>query len=539
MLGLFSAFSFRFPSTTTRAWAALVALSILATNAQAQAPTQIPFQGLLLDAGGTPVNAAVDLDFELFDALLLGTSLWSESHLGVIVVDGVYSVNLGSTTPMTQLILSGGSAFLEITVGGETLVPRQQLLSVPYALIAESARVAENVGGAPAIFVEQLLASFNFDGQEPGNLHPDEGYGDTDGDGIPNFIDPDNDNDGVSDGDELLLGSSINLATPRISAVAPVPIQTFAPTTLVVTGTGMATVSSVSFGAETPIPSSVTPTSFEIDVVAETLATQATVAITLSNGETASWDVSLQAVAPTISTPPFAVLSDQVNEVNITGTGFYPGMIVRIGDQTLIPSALTESSLTVTMAPEPQGPLTLEVVHPNTLSASITIFATTIGGSLTRTVFLSTAGQPAVSFGGLAVADAQCQSEADAAGLPLGFYRAWMSDDSGSPATTFNQIVGPYVLPDGSVVAGSWADLTDGSLLAPISMTASGLTAEGILTWTGTRDDGTAATNHCGNWDSNAAAASGQTGLSSETSDWTARLNLSCMISARYYCFQQ
>ena len=86
--------------------------------ALAEPPTQIPFQGLLLDSSGEKINGSVDLDFELFDALVSGTSLWSETHLGVIVVDGVYSANLGSNVPLTGTTLAGGTSFLEITVGG-------------------------------------------------------------------------------------------------------------------------------------------------------------------------------------------------------------------------------------------------------------------------------------------------------------------------------------------------------------------------------------------------------------------------------------
>src|SRR5262249_27131858 len=66
------------------------------------------------------------------------------------------------------------------------------------------------------------------------------------------------------------------------------------------------------------------------------------------------------------------------------------------------------------------------------------------------------------NLGGLAGADALCQARADAAALG-GTYKAWLADDSGSPATRFTHSTGEYVLVDGTVVAGNWADLTDGS----------------------------------------------------------------------------
>ena len=49
----------------------------------------------------------------------------------VQIVDGVYDVTLGGTTPLTPSLLSAGAVYLEIDVDGETLSPRRQLLAVP------------------------------------------------------------------------------------------------------------------------------------------------------------------------------------------------------------------------------------------------------------------------------------------------------------------------------------------------------------------------------------------------------------------------
>lgn len=527
--------------STLRSMGLALVLALAASVATAAAPTQVPFQGLLLDAGGDPVNAAVDLDFELFDALSAGTSLWSESHMGVTVVDGVYSVNLGETTPLTDSVLGGGVAFLEIAVDGETLVPRQQLLAVPYAQVAAR---AETVGGAPAIFVEQLMASFSVDGQEPPNTHPDEGFGDSDGDGIPNFIDPDNDNDGILDGEEFLAGSSLNVVTPTITGVAPSPVRSFFETTLVVSGTNLETVASASFGAEASTPENVTSNSFELPVSAETLAATETLAITIANGESASSvPVAIQAVAPTITSSPIFVPAGQVNEVTITGTGFYPGTTVQVGTQNLVPSALTDTSLTVTMAPEPVSSLPLVVTHPNTLTDTSTLTLEVTPPNGTRTVFVTNGPYPVATIGSVAGANAICQSAAAADGLPAGTYRAWISDGMTSPATSFNQAVGPYVLPNGTVIATSWSDLTDGSLLAPISITANGSPNASAAAWTGTNADGTASgagasSSNCGGW-----ANPGTTGVRGSTGDtdgdWSNQASgVNCSLSLRLYCFQ-
>lgn len=130
---------------------ALVWLLWLAVPAWGAVPGQINFQGLLLDSGGQPVNGAVSLMFTLYDAETGGTALWTESHTGVPVLDGVYDVALGSSTPIAAEVLAAGSVWVEIKVGAETLTPRKQVLSVPYALRAQTAEIAETAKSADGV----------------------------------------------------------------------------------------------------------------------------------------------------------------------------------------------------------------------------------------------------------------------------------------------------------------------------------------------------------------------------------------------------
>ncbi len=518
---------------------ALVGALLGATPAAAQVPSRVPFQGLLLDAGGAPINDAVDLDFELFDALTNGNSLWSESHPGVIVVDGVYSVDLGSSVPLGSAVLAGGAAFLEITVSGETLVPRQQLLAVPYSL------VSENVGSVSSLILEQIIQDFPFDGQEPGNLDPSEGTGDTDGDGLANFLDPDNDNDGISDAAELVEGKDINLVSPSISNVSPSTLVGYCESTLVVTGANFATLASVGFGAEAPIPSGSSGTQFSVDVTAPTSQSSLPLSVVLANGESdLSAPIAIQVGTTSISgVEPVFAEAGVGGTLTISGSGFCDGTSVSLGSQTLEPASLTSSELTVAYAPEAVGETTLSVHHPNGAMASRP-FAFTLGNP--RSVFVTNSLRQG-DFGSVAAADAICQSEASAAGL-LGTYRAWLSNslESGtpsSPATTFDLGAGPYVRIDGAIVADDWADLTDGTLNVPINVTPSGSTITSGYVWTGTLVDGTAAStapaSTCDEWTNTGADA--RAGAAPATnSAWT---NLafpsSCSASWRLYCFQQ
>ena len=262
-------------------FAALAAL-VLAPPLGAAVPGQVDFQGLLLDSAGEKVNGAVDLTFRLYDAPSGGSLLWTESHNDVQVADGVYGVTLGAVTPLTQNELGGGTVYLEIQVESETLTPRRQLLAVPYAIRAES---ADNVGGTPAAFVEQLYQHADFDGNGITNDDPVEGVADADGDGAANFIDADNDDDTISDPQEVANGSDPNLITPVVTNVAPNTIGETGSVLVTVTGVhfdqpGFA----VSVGGQSPTPSSVTATSFQILVQPEPHSSSAVV-VSIANGE--------------------------------------------------------------------------------------------------------------------------------------------------------------------------------------------------------------------------------------------------------------
>lgn len=522
----------------TATFATLILVLGVTGLAQAQVPTRIPFQGLLLDDVGDPVDAAVDLDFALFDGLTGGTLLWSESHAGVTVVSGVYGVELGSTTPLSQSVLAGGSAFLEITVDGETMTPRQQLLSVPYAL------VSEQVGSVAALPLEQILASFSFDGQPPSNFDPEEGTGDADGDGVPNFIDPDNDDDGLLDGEEVAAGSSINIVTPRVSAVSPPSIPSYVPVTLTVSGQNLDDVTSVAFGAEAPTPLGLTEGGFAIDVLVETQATSLTVDVVAANGEASqSAPVAIQAIAPTITSvaPPNA-LTQVPFVVTIEGTGFHPAVVLEIDDVVIPTTSISPTTITADYVVADSGTLLVRVTHPNGTQVET-------GWTPAEPLVFITQTQYDGDLGGITGANAICQAEADAAGA-VGVFAAWLSTSlasgtSSSPATTFDTLGGgPYTLSTGGVVAQDWPDLTDGTIGAGgIRRDAEGNALLGFV-WTGTNADGTAKATPaetCNEWTSNGSGATGVAGSAIQTTgDWTDAVSAaSCAGAFRLYCFQQ
>ncbi|MEK7384432.1 MAG: hypothetical protein AAB262_14245 [Elusimicrobiota bacterium] len=122
------------------AWAA--AAFCLAVPLRAQVPGRINFQGKLLDTSNNPRNGPYDMTFRVFNLPTSGTSLWSETQTGVSVGNGVFSVQLGAVAPIAASVFASSAAYLEIQVGSEVGVPRQQLVTSPYAFTAQLASTA-------------------------------------------------------------------------------------------------------------------------------------------------------------------------------------------------------------------------------------------------------------------------------------------------------------------------------------------------------------------------------------------------------------
>jgi hypothetical protein len=158
-------------------------------------------------------------------------------------------------------------------------------------------------------------------------------------------------------------------------------------------------------------------------------------------------------------------------------------------------------------------------------------------------VFLSSTTQDG-NLGGLSGADARCQSLATSASLP-GTYRAWLSDDAQSPSTRFSRSGGSYQLLNGATIANKWADLTDGSLAAPITLAENGATFDdpGFRAWTNTLANGTGGgvlDENCVGWTTGANGSDGDEGQVTATSDnWTDFASGTCNNLFHLYCFQQ
>jgi len=107
----------------------------------AQVPAFINFQGRLLN-GTNLVNGTVSMDLTLYNSPSGGGFQYVDTG-SVVVVDGLYSTVLGDGTALGTLTnaLAQTNVYLEVTVNGVTLTPRERLASSAYAIRAARAEI--------------------------------------------------------------------------------------------------------------------------------------------------------------------------------------------------------------------------------------------------------------------------------------------------------------------------------------------------------------------------------------------------------------
>jgi len=127
-------------------WAATVFVFLSGMMAQAQTssvPSLINYQGRLTDSSGVGLTGSKTLQFNIYDAASGGNKVWGPQIFNAVpLVDGYFNVILGPTDTSERSIADAFGAetrFLGITYDDKEIVPRQQILSVPYALRVKGA----------------------------------------------------------------------------------------------------------------------------------------------------------------------------------------------------------------------------------------------------------------------------------------------------------------------------------------------------------------------------------------------------------------
>jgi hypothetical protein len=102
-------------------------------------PEYINYQGLLRDDDGDLVTGTRSMTFGIYSSQTGVTALWTMTAPNVSINNGLYTVQLG---PLTSSELGSGRRWLEVKIGDEILSPRLEILSVAYAVTADTATTA-------------------------------------------------------------------------------------------------------------------------------------------------------------------------------------------------------------------------------------------------------------------------------------------------------------------------------------------------------------------------------------------------------------
>ena len=104
-------------------------------------PKHLSYQGLLTKANGKGVqDGTYQIIFRLYPEIDSDTPFWEEAQ-DVDIDDGIISVTLGKTVTIDAI---PSEAYLEIEIEGTTLSPRQEMTSVFYAMVSDTAKYAQH-----------------------------------------------------------------------------------------------------------------------------------------------------------------------------------------------------------------------------------------------------------------------------------------------------------------------------------------------------------------------------------------------------------
>lgn len=118
----------------------LILSALMPIAASAAAPRTISYQGYLTDASGNPTSGSPVMVFSLYTVPTGGTNVWQELQTSIVVTNGMFNVQLGSSTALPANFQFDQQYYLGVKVGSDPeMTPRQALSSVASAITAETA----------------------------------------------------------------------------------------------------------------------------------------------------------------------------------------------------------------------------------------------------------------------------------------------------------------------------------------------------------------------------------------------------------------
>ncbi len=146
--------------------AALVAMAPVQARQNVAVPSIINYQGALLDSVGNKLpDGNTNIVFRVYNSVFNGQLIWGPRTNSVALVGSVFNTLLGgvdadsrdfSQVLIGQVSLPNAPAFLELSVGGISIQPRQQILSAPFAFAANVAGRSVTSGFATNAGTAQL-----------------------------------------------------------------------------------------------------------------------------------------------------------------------------------------------------------------------------------------------------------------------------------------------------------------------------------------------------------------------------------------------
>ncbi|MBT9560131.1 MAG: tail fiber protein [Myxococcales bacterium] len=130
---------------------ALMTVTTLGSEFAYAVPSRLALQGQLQNAGGALQSGVVGLDVRLYSDETGGAPVWAETHAGVPIKSGVFSLQLGTKSALTAGIFADDSLWVGITVDGGVELARVPISTVTHSFRSGTAESAEDVDCAGCI----------------------------------------------------------------------------------------------------------------------------------------------------------------------------------------------------------------------------------------------------------------------------------------------------------------------------------------------------------------------------------------------------